>query len=506
MLQGKKDLLQKLGILIFLLVGCLSFINFFFFPFARTNYKYSFISFLISFLFCSFAFNAFNNKISNLQASQADSFCRILIPSYCIFMLFIYLCIGYYMEYTPSGDNFMLYKASQVLAKQGHFDPDSDFILYFGRFSNQWGFLLLLTIFNKLLFSCGIHNLFYSHVLLQIVLYECGFIAIFSISKRINGVHGVLKTFFFLIFCFPLYLAASVLYTDTFSLPFVLFALYTSIRIIESNNWKSTLLWSFLCGISTVIGGQIKMTVAIVFIAAVIVWVFTFPFKKAILSISVTLTIFIIGSACIHSYVLNRYLDKEIYKQEHTPIIHWIMMSIPDGDNPYGGVSSKDYALTWQMMDDGASHQEVMQSIYSRIKDKIYTLRFPNRLLLALSRKNAAAIGDGSFGMTEMLDDGPVRYNVISKIVLENGPAYSHYVAVTSGIWASVLFYTLLSAWFKRNSFSSKELLLYISCLGILLFLMIWEARSRYLFNFIPLFLVAAGGIQTPIRRINFEK
>ena len=149
------------------------------------------------------------------------------------------------------------------------------------------------------------------------------------------------------------------------------------------------------------------------------------------------------------------------------------------------------------MMDDGASHQEVMDSIYSRIKDKIYTLRFPNRLFLALSRKNAAAIGDGSFGMTEMLDDGPVRYNLISKVVLENGPAYPHYVALTSGIWGAVLLFSLISAWFKRNSFSSKDLLLYISCLGIFLFLMIWEARSRYLFNCIPLFLRAAGNFSS---------
>ncbi len=497
MLRCKTFRFQKIGILLFFIVGCLSFVNFFFLPYARLNYKYSFCSFLITFLLFLLFYLKVNKKIDALPSKQAHSFCRVLIPIYCIFMLIIYLFMGYYMEYTPSGDNFMLYNASQVLAKQGHFDTGSDFILYFGRFSNQWGFLLFLTVFNKLLFSLGIHNLFYAHVLLQILLYELGFIALFSIARRINGIHGVLKALFFLFFCFPIYLAASVLYTDTFSLPFVLFSLYTSIRIIESKNLKNTLIWSCLCGFSTVIGGQIKMTVAIVFIASAIVWFLSFPFKKAVLSFSVSLAIFIVGSVCVHSFVLNRYLDKEIYKQEHTPIIHWIMMSIPDGDNPYGGVSSKDYALTWQMMDDGASHQEVMDSIYSRIKDKIYTLRFPNRLFLALSRKNAAAIGDGSFGMTEMLDDGPVRYNLISKVVLENGPAYPHYVALTSGIWGAVLLFSLISAWFKRNSFSSKDLLLYISCLGIFLFLMIWEARSRYLFNCIPLFLLAAGNFSS---------
>ena len=53
-------------------------------------------------------------------------------------------------------------------------------------------------------------------------------------------------------------------------------------------------------------------------------------------------------------------------------------MSIPSGNNPYGGVSG-DYAITWGMMEEGATHEEVMASIYSRMKDKIYTLRYPNR-------------------------------------------------------------------------------------------------------------------------------
>lgn len=38
-------------------------------------------------------------------------------------------------------------------------------------------------------------------------------------------------------------------------------------------------------------------------------------------------------------------------EQHHTPTIHWIMMSIPTGDNPYGGATG-DYGITWGMMED----------------------------------------------------------------------------------------------------------------------------------------------------------
>ena len=487
-----RELFSRIGISLFFIAVALSFFNVFLLPFARINYQYSFPGLILSFILFSCFFYWVSLKIRNLSDSRAESLCRFLVPAYCVLMAIIYLAMGHFMEYTPSGDNFMLYNASQVLARQGHFDPGSDFILYFCRFSNQWGFLLLLSLFDKLLFSFGITECFYPLVLFQLLLYELAFITLFSLARRFSSHHGILRLLFILSFCFPLYLAAAVLYTDTFSLPFVLFTFWASLHVLEAKDLKKRILWALLCGLFAFLGGQIKMTVAIILIASALTWFLCLPIKQAAVSLLASLVLFFSGTSWVHFFVLNRYLDKEIYKQENTPIIHWIMMSIPDGDNPYGGFS-QDYALTWKMMDEGASHQEVMDSIYSRMKDKIYSLRYPNRLFLAVSRKNAASIGDGTFGMTEMLDDGPVRYNLISKVVLENGPRYSLYLAACSGIWFSVLLSALLHAWANRKRPAPALLLLCVSCLGILLFLMIWEARSRYIFSFVPLFLLLAS-------------
>ncbi len=45
----------------------------------------------------------------------------------------------------------MLYNGSQMLAADGNFDHYTDFYLYLSRYSNQWGFMLMLTGFYKLL-------------------------------------------------------------------------------------------------------------------------------------------------------------------------------------------------------------------------------------------------------------------------------------------------------------------------------------------------------------------
>ena len=120
------------------------------------------------------------------------------------------------------------------------------------------------------------------------------------------------------------------------------------------------------------------------------------------------------------------------------------MMSIPSGNNPYGGFSG-DYAITWGMMEEGATHEEVMASIYSRMKDKIYTLRYPNRLISAALHKDSSFMGDGTYGMTEMLDDGPVRENVVSSFVLEGRSRYRLHMTLCTGVWLAQLTLALLA-------------------------------------------------------------
>ena len=185
-------------------------------------------------------------------------------------------------------------------------------------------------------------------------------------------------------------------------------------------------------------------------------------------------------------------LDPAMVEQHHTPTIHWIMMSIPTGDNPYGGATG-DYGITWGMMEDGASRTDIMDSIYTRMKDRIYALRYPNRLAEAALRKNSAFIGDGTFGMTEMLDDGPVRENAVSSFVLEGRAHYGAYGALTTGIWLAQLTLALAACVRDIRRRDVSGAMLYVAFFGATLFLMLWEARSRYLFGFVPVLLLLAA-------------
>ena len=189
----------------------------------------------------------------------------------------------------------------------------------------------------------------------------------------------------------------------------------------------------------------------------------------------------------------NEVLDPAVVAQNNTPTIHWIMMSIPTPDNPYGGFSG-DYGITWGMQEAGASREEVMASSYSRMKDRIYSLRYPSRLIPAMLRKNAASQGDGTFGMTEMLDDGPVRENAVSSFVLEGRRFYGLYMGVCSGIWSAHLLLIALSLWLDMKQRDLRAAIPAVALLGMLMFLMLWEARGRYMFSFVPVALLLSMG------------
>ena len=413
-----------------------------------------------------------------------------LLPAFLIVFPILSVGIGYLMEYVPSGDNFMLYNGSLMLARDGNFAANPDFGLYLARFSNQWGFLLMLTAYRRALMFLGIASPFLPLVVLQAGLHTLGYGLFLGTLRRREGERTALLFLLGLMLTPMTWLAPGSLYTDTFSLPFVLLTLRGVWRTLDAHRGgRNPLPAAAMTGLWACIGGQIKMTVAIVLIAGILRWMLTLPLRRGLGCAALSAGVLLLGTAGVRMAVLGPVVDPAVYRQENTPLVHWFLMSIPSADNPYGGYNSEDYAVTWGMMDEGAGHDEVMASIYSRMKDKIYTLRYPDRLLMAMLRKNSAIGSDGTFGMTELLDDRPVRPNLLSGIVLEGGKGYPAYLSLMTGAWLGILAVGVLRTWdwIARRETGRAEVP--IALFGILLFLMNWEARSRVLYSFYPVFL-----------------
>lgn len=496
----KRNIREQLiltGMGCFLCTGAAVLVNVLLLPYARAYYGYGAAALIICTAAALAALCMAAQIIRRTDEAKLARIRRIAVPAYLAALFVLQIALGHMMEYKPTGDNFMLYNGSQLYAAEGSFESNPDFGLYLARFSNQWGAVMMLIGFWKLLAALGITATFMPLVIVQAALYTLGLRSVFSIIRRLRGVRGEMMLLVLLALFFPLYLAAGVLYTDTFSLPFLLIALDWAMRAAEEKDAKKQVFDALICALAALLGAQIKMTVLIVVIAAVIVWLLHMRPVRALLCSALCVLVIALGMTGMQKEALSSFIDPAMYAQHHTPAIHWVMMSVPRGDNPYGSAVT-DYNITWDMQEAGATREEVMDSIYTRLIDRIYTLRYPNRLIAGMLRKNAAVFGDGTFGMTEMLDDNPVRENVVSSFVLQGRPHYGAYKVLCTGI---LMAHMALAVWGCLQEIKKRDTRLAIPAValfGILFFLLLWETRARYLFGFAPVIMIlaAAGAVR----------
>ena len=476
-------------------MGCFAFavgvtlVNVLLLPFERACHGIGGVQVLLPCALAVLALGALGRCLRAVDEARLSRVRAVAVPAFLICLFAAQLLLGYLIAYTPAGDNHAVYVGAQLLAGEGSLDNHPNYALYFARYENQWGFTLLLSAVWRLCALLGIAEAAPVLVLLQAALYVPGMCAALSVMRRLRGVRGELMLLAAASLCLPLYLAAAVLYTDTFSLPFVLIALDWALRAQHAGSLRRQLGCAAVCGLAALIGAQIKMTVLIALIAAMLCWLLSARPLRALAMCALSAAIVLSGTSAVRSAALRVLVDPQVHAQQRMPVIHWVMMSVPRGDNPYGNAPT-DYGITWKMMDEGASREEIMRSICTRLKDRVYTLRYPDRLITAALRKNVAFAGDGTFGMTEMLDDDPVRPNAVSQLVLEGGAHFPAYKAVCTGIFAAQLLLALWGCLRDIRRGDTRTALLCIAFFGVALFLMLWEARSRYLFSFVPVALM----------------
>ena len=485
--------LLRVGMSCFLLAVFASLMNILLFPYARNLHSMTlprlYIMYIVFFLILIFV----SRFLKRTETPILERCAAWLIPAFSSVSFLLMLVCGFFLAHQPFCDNDFVLKGAIIISRYGKLSPElNDYIhKYLLHFPNQWGFVLLLSLLplDTLTASLGSNSILYLLSGILAGLFAASFMALLHTVRKHFGVRAELMLAFCLAFFLPQYPAGAVLYTDTFSMPFVILALCCMLHIDEHTSRKQIILLCIGCGIFLLIGSLIKMTCLILFLAAAIVWLLTLHPKRAIACIMIPLLILSVGIKATNYHMTHHILESEDASRYETPLLHWFMMSIPTENNLYGS-NTDDYDYTWLLMDQGASHEEIMQSIYTRIDERMRTYKSIKDVVYAAICKNANYIGDGTFGMWEMLDDLPLRENILSSIFLYYGQYYSLYADLCGGIWLAHLTLSVLLCLkhIRKHIFCLSIPM--IAFLGLLIFEMLWEARSRYMFNLAPLILL----------------
>ena len=284
-------------------------------------------------------------------------------------------------------------------------------------------------------------------------------------------------------------------YTDTWVLPFVAFYILCYAMIAHSSlgrGWRLT--FAVLGGLTVGATYFIKPSGIVPAIAIVIIELVHLlkDHKKEWVWLFLVTIVFAVSAGGSY-YRINQIIDNQTYIHVNTfrakPMIHFVNMGV----SKTGGYNAKD---SYKMVTLINKQDRIDYSVKS-IKKRLHKMGFGGYVkFLIVKQKNNTS--DGTFGWLREGISAPSKYTPqkhgfkgkLENFVLLYGNNVGDFRFLTQifwCIWLGMIFF----AWKDNRKFVQ---ILRLSLIGGFIFLLIFEGgRSRYLIQFLPVFLVLAA-------------
>lgn len=173
------------------------------------------------------------------------------------------------------------------------------------------------------------------------------------------------------------------------------------------------------------------------------------------------------------------------------PSTHWIMMGL---NNP-GGYDDNDAHFSIGLKNDDKSNQEIKEANIQIIKERIQNYGFTG-MIDHLKQKINYTWSDGTYySIRKLIREPLMENNPYADYIIGHQNKYFIYFSQISHI--TLIGSMLIGAFRLLRKKDLFESILTITIIGVFLFLLLWETRSRYLVLYLPIFLaLAAYGTQ----------
>lgn len=308
-----------------------------------------------------------------------------------------------------------------------------------------------------------------------------GVLTCLTIKKLISNKAGIMSIFI----TAPLLLLSPwiiIPYSDTFTIaiPILIFFIYISTK----KWWKYGLILFF-----GLIGYFIKPTTIIILITILLIELLSHHWHKPkfnqafwLRTLAITNGIFL---AFLIKYISYSYINyHQVEGVTQTSIVHYLAMG--QNDETCGQFSQLDY----DEMHYGTNFE--MQKFCNRITSRSFkgqTAFFAKKLLTNFDDGTFAWGGEGSFYYEVPKRDNPIS-DIITNFYYNNEKYNGWFNQLEQSLW---LFVLLGCAFIVKKRPSREESVLELALIGLFFFVMLFEARARYLFCFAPVFVVCAA-------------
>ena len=357
---------------------------------------------------------------------------------------------------------------------------------YFRMWPNNIPLFLLLVGVMRPFAAFGFHNLAAVGIGLNLFAIDAAILLVYLCLKKLT--HSRTAGFCGLFLCFvtlPLLSYVPIYYTDTLTLPFAVFGFYLWLcakeRVAAGRVWPA-LGFAAALGAVLALGALLKVTVLFFLIAVAVDALVTLRTKRFLALVAAAVVLFGAVYFPLKSAANNSPLLVAGTPDDYIPSLHWVMMGLSGN----GNYNDDDYQLTLSV--PGGERDEFVKREIARRLDGLGAAG----LLAHLHEKCAFVWGEGTYYSAIKLDRDRAHASPLDPYLLHNGTNFAVSAYFEQGLfWLNLVCAAALGILLLRGQRGARALLpCGISLFGLFAFLCAWEARSRYLFNYLPLLLI----------------
>ena len=395
------------------------------------------------------------------------------------------------LRFEPKTDAEQCFTAAKLLVDTGDFGQNERSFIYFTRYPHNLGMVYALAGIFRFFGLFGWGDRFMQAVLVASLLFTLGLLASARLCRRLGGALAQTRVLLLFATCLPFLYCTTELYTDCFSLAFPPIILLCALHVRDAQTRRGRILWALLFGLSSFVGAQLRFTSVIAAVAALIALLFSRRLRQTALCALALVAAFLLGGAAVNAET-SRHLSAEDIEKNELPKLHYIAMGLPiHEDQGYGQYGDGGWLIFSTSIEDP---QERRAALLEQVIDRVYYLRYPSRLLNLLSRKNLSTFGNGTFKLNEIIEaDAHEPDNAIKQIIFEQGALYPAYYHLTTALFLAQMLLACLSCARALRLRSTEAASVFITLVGVFLFLCMWETRARYFFQFEMVLLCAAA-------------
>lgn len=417
-------------------------------------------------------------------------------------LLVVQLHVAFAVRLPADWDAYAVYESASGLAL-GTLESVTP---YFEINPNNLLLTLLLALYYKVILFLGFTDLAKASALLNALLLFAGTVLTYNAARMLGGRRIAAVTLLPSTVLLVLSPWAGVLYSDTAGVVFTVLILCLLLAARRSAKLAIRVPLWILTGAVAAVGYGVKPTVLICLVAAGITALFLLASRRNTAALLLAITI-VGGTFVVSNQLITAAMQRSTavaFDLKSTPNAmnpgHFLKVGAQSSQGPhgpfYGAYNEADYLGTLAVQGTDEKLRHGIDAYVERVSEM-----GPGGYLSFLSNKLAWITGDGSFfswGEGRMNGDTFLSKEPADRPIQDlfgnTRPHFQWMLSLWQGTWFAVLALVAVPLVLRTSRLLHPELTaMRIALLGLLVFLLLFEARARFLYLYAPYFIVLAS-------------